>query len=291
MKNDSPYRPDHSLLHAALLLLGGLGTIAAGLYLLMAIDESLLPRHQIRGAEVPMDRRIRELPRRSPTTQRSPMVGHRTHRVREPPALVGGGVPAWTGASRPSVSLKKSSSQPPQGSYDVNPDFNHAQLGAHSKPSGNGPTGDARPNADAGAPGGDGSISRAPGAKITSSAPDLDEREVGGTANGDVPGWRSESRTLARRGRALSNELGRIDREKSREATGSRRESVEGESPDEAKTATSTRTSTSSVPGTPTDPDQVPLGGAEWLAAAGAAYALNRLRERDATESDAEDDS
>ena len=31
-------------------------------------------------------------------------------------------------------------------------------------------------------------------------------------------------------------------------------------------------------PGTPTEPTQTPLGGAEWLAAAGAAYALNRLR-------------
>jgi hypothetical protein len=39
-------------------------------------------------------------------------------------------------------------------------------------------------------------------------------------------------------------------------------------------------------PGTPTNPNQVPLGGAEWLAAAGAAYALNRLRK----EGDDEDD-
>jgi hypothetical protein len=28
----------------------------------------------------------------------------------------------------------------------------------------------------------------------------------------------------------------------------------------------------------PDEPNQVPLGGAEWLAAAGAAYAMNRLR-------------
>ena len=31
-------------------------------------------------------------------------------------------------------------------------------------------------------------------------------------------------------------------------------------------------------PGTPTEPTQTPLGGAEWLAAAGAAYAIRRLR-------------
>jgi len=31
---------------------------------------------------------------------------------------------------------------------------------------------------------------------------------------------------------------------------------------------------------------QVPLGGAEWLAAAGAAYALNRLRDDESDEED-----
>ena len=41
-------------------------------------------------------------------------------------------------------------------------------------------------------------------------------------------------------------------------------------------------------PGTPTssDPSQTPLGGAEWLAAAGAAYALNRLRDDESDEDD-----
>ena len=38
------------------------------------------------------------------------------------------------------------------------------------------------------------------------------------------------------------------------------------------------------APGTPSDPNQVPLGGAEWLAAAGAAYALNRLRDDESDE-------
>jgi hypothetical protein len=31
----------------------------------------------------------------------------------------------------------------------------------------------------------------------------------------------------------------------------------------------------------PEDPSQVPLGGTGWLAAAGAAYALNRLRKEE----------
>ncbi len=43
---------------------------------------------------------------------------------------------------------------------------------------------------------------------------------------------------------------------------------------------------TNNAPDTPGNPNQVPLGGAEWLAAAGAAYALNRLRK----DGDDEDD-
>ena len=35
-------------------------------------------------------------------------------------------------------------------------------------------------------------------------------------------------------------------------------------------------------------PNQVPLGGAEWLAAAGAAYALKRLRKDGGDEDDGE---
>lgn len=38
------------------------------------------------------------------------------------------------------------------------------------------------------------------------------------------------------------------------------------------------RAQTNGKPGPPSDPTQVPLGGTEWLAAAGAGYALSRLR-------------
>ena len=55
-----------------------------------------------------------------------------------------------------------------------------------------------------------------------------------------------------------------------------------GQSPSGANTPGGTQTpgqaQTNSGPNTPSAPNQVPLGGAEWLAAAGAAYALNRLR-------------
>lgn len=46
---------------------------------------------------------------------------------------------------------------------------------------------------------------------------------------------------------------------------------------------------TNSAPGLPgDDPSNVPLGGAEWLAAAGAAYAVRRLQ-KGATDSEDED--
>ena len=43
-------------------------------------------------------------------------------------------------------------------------------------------------------------------------------------------------------------------------------------------------------PGTPTEPTQTPLGGAEWLAAAGAAYAINRLRRSQGEEDEGSED-
>lgn len=49
------------------------------------------------------------------------------------------------------------------------------------------------------------------------------------------------------------------------------------------------RMQTNNGPGVPSDPNQVPLGGAEWLAAAGAAYALNRLRDEESDEDSGED--
>ena len=61
-----------------------------------------------------------------------------------------------------------------------------------------------------------------------------------------------------------------------------------GPSPGGANTPGGTA-QTNSGPGTPEDPSQTPLGGAEWLAAAGAAYALNRLREDESDEDDDED--
>ncbi|MFB6273214.1 MAG: hypothetical protein ABEL51_10010 [Salinibacter sp.] len=45
-----------------------------------------------------------------------------------------------------------------------------------------------------------------------------------------------------------------------------------------------------SAPGMEDSPAQAPIGGAKWLAAAGAAYALNRLRKRESSHDQDEDD-
>jgi hypothetical protein len=87
----------------------------------------------------------------------------------------------------------------------------------------------------------------------------------------------------------LSRELGRLD--KGNRSDGTNASSASGRAPGEATTASGTGPSSTSNPGTPDDPDQVPLGGTEWLAAAGAAYALNRLREEDGDEEESEDDA
>lgn len=57
--------------------------------------------------------------------------------------------------------------------------------------------------------------------------------------------------------------------------------------PPSGATPTGGGAQTSDGPDMPDSPPQAPIGGAEWLAAAGAAYALNRLRKREsADESD-----
>jgi hypothetical protein len=202
--------------------------------------------------------------------------------------IAGGGVPAWTGLDRRSVPTEPFAPVP-QGRYAVNPDFGHAELGSSSAPSGGGTSGSAA-IADAGSPGGgDGPTGGAPGAGPAPSTPDLSGTSSGRAAGGDAPEWRSEAQALASRSRALSQEVTRLNREEasSEKAQGERAEQPSGE----ASTASGRGGAETNNPGTPDNPDQVPLGGAEWLAAAGAAYALNRLREEDGDEEESEDDA
>jgi len=280
MNAPSPYGPDHSLLHAVLVLLGGLGLVAVGAYLLRAVDGPLSQGHRPQLAEMQAER----------STQRAQgrASWRGDGRLSRAPVPVGGGVPAWAGSGDGAAPPM---ARAPQGSYEVDPDFGAADLGAPSAPSG-GATGDGRAIADAGGP--TGGTPQAGSAPLT---PDLGGgssggRSLGGSATGgDAPQWRSGAQALASRSRALSGALGRIDRQGSREASRSRSEAAEGGSSGEATTASGTGPSTtSSPPGTPEDPNQVPLGGAEWLAAAGAAYALNRLRKEGAGEADDEEE-
>ena len=243
MNAPSPYGPDYSLLHAVLPLSQG---------------------HRPQLAEMQAER----------STQRAQgrASWRGDGRLSRAPVPVGGGVPAWAGSGDGAVPPM---ARAPQGSYEVDPDFGAADLGAPSAPSG-GATGDGRAIADAGGP--TGGTPQAGSAPLT---PDLGDRSFDGSApGGDALQWRSEAQALASRSRALSNTIGRLDRETSR----SRSETAEGDPSGEATTALGTGSSSTSDPGTPENPNQVPLGGAEWLAAAGAAYALNRLRKRESTD-------
>ncbi|MFB6273212.1 MAG: hypothetical protein ABEL51_10000 [Salinibacter sp.] len=165
--------------------------------------------------------------------------------------------------------------------YAVDPDLGHADLGAPSAPSGGGPGGGGA-IADAGRAGESGPTGMA--SATSSSAPGLSGRSFSGSTTGrESPDWRSEAQALASRTRALSRELRRLDR--SRGPASSNAASEQDRTDGTAATAsTGSGPSASSGPGTPDSPPQVPLGGTEWLAAAGTAYALNRLRKDDTEE-------
>ncbi|MFB6271523.1 MAG: hypothetical protein ABEL51_01380, partial [Salinibacter sp.] len=128
----------------------------------------------------------------------------------------------------------------------------------------------------------------APQAGSAPLTPDLGGGSSGTAASGGgSQAWRSEARALASRTRALSRELGRLN--ENRGDAHSASSSASSRAPGKAETSSGgPGPSAASGPGTPSDPSQVPLGGAEWLAAAGAAYALNRLRK--GTETDDADE-
>jgi len=267
--NNSPYSSDRSLLLAIGILTGGAVLCAGGFYVLSFLS----PTSTGGGSMVGVQGRI------PASSGQTPLVSRRSPRSSPPAAEEG---PAWA-RSTPGGVVSGASRAPRTTSdpYMVEPDFGHAELG--------GPSGGA-----ARAPSGGVAIAGTGGSDTdpTPSASDLSARSFGGQgAAGDASQWRSEAQTLASRTRALSNALGRIDRAGSREGASSRSKSEEGGSPGEATTASGTGTGTTSDPDTPGDPNQVPLGGPEWLAAAGAAYALNRLRERDGDEPESGDDA
>jgi len=269
MDAPSPYGSDHSLLHAVLVLLGGLDIVAVGAYLLTALDAPVSQRHRAQLAEGQEERPPGRAQRRAPSAMMSGAHSRAPGR-----ASGGGGVPAWAESGDAALPPR---ARAPQGSYEIDPDFGAADLGAPSASAGAAPGGGTAV-ADAGGPTGGASSSGG-----VSTTPDLGGGSPGSaTVGSGKKAWRSEARTLASRTRALSRELGRLD--EGNRSDGTNASSASGRAPGEATTASGTGPSSTSNPGTPDDPDQVPLGGTEWLAAAGAAYALNRLRERESTD-------
>lgn len=146
---------------------------------------------------------------------------------------------------------------------EATPDLTGPSSGAPGAPSGGGASaGDEGPE-----PGGAAIASRG---RTGSGGPARAERGSGG--------WRAEARRFSGRARALSNQLGQMARSGPEEQTKSTREDAPA-----TTSAGRTSSSASSDPGTPGDPSQVPIGGLEWLAAAGALYALRRLGLRSET--------
>lgn len=106
----------------------------------------------------------------------------------------------------------------------------------------------------------------------SSTGPSIASRGHGGA------GWSGEARKLSGRLQSLSRELGRLG-----QSSASSEPSAETASEREAFSAATTSSAQTNDPEPPGDePPQVPLGGAEWLAAAGAAYAIRRLRQEKA---------
>jgi hypothetical protein len=263
MNASFPYGPDRSLLHAVLVLLGGAGLVAGVAYLLTAFDVPLSRQLDGQATEIAAEREARPAPGSAgpvPTGQRRRHAG-------DGAALAGGRLPGWV--ARPAPPPRRPT---PSGTYTVEPDFGHAEVGAPSASPDGGASGGAAV-ADAG-----GSSGGAPQTGSVSLTPDLGGESSGGaSSSGEPASWRSEARTLASRTRSLSRELGHLDRGDG--ASSPRSASEAGRRSGTAATASEGSTpSNVSGPGVPDDPNQVPLGGAEWLAAAGAAYALNRLR-------------
>lgn len=193
-----------------------------------------------------------------------PPYASNARRVRRSSPPVGGGVPAWARAApRPRQNVRSA----PEASYEVTPDYGHAELETPSASAGMLPRETARSEGSSL----DRRRSRAERAPLTV--------DLGGRGAEGGTEWRSAASTLNGRLRALNGVLaGMNGADGSLQPTESR--ARDSRSSDEASTASSGSgpSDAGSSPDTPEDPNQVPLGGTEWLAAAGAAYALNRLR-------------
>lgn len=273
MNTVSPYGPDRSLLLAIVVLLGGCLIGAGASYLVTTVAGDVSSWQQDRVAGTLEKQRLRASAHRSLRRSRSPAAPFAQNR---PPRrtsfspLAGGRVPAWvrSEASLPVLrskggrNLRTKTHPPARATYDLRADLSHAEIGASSPSSP-----DARSTAgatDAGAEG-----------LIAGEAPLVADLGGVSTTDGSAGGgskWRSELSRLNGRLRALNGAIAGLNQGKRGQAQGA-------ESNQRTAARASARTESASGPDVPTDPDQVPVdGGLGWLAAAGAAYAVNRLR-------------
>ena len=270
MTPPSPYRPDRSLPIAVALLVGGGLFAATAVYLLTTSAGTLTGPQRAGMAERQAQTQTqsaarRPIPQSAPTARSVP----RGRGFGEAPfaASPPGRVPAWAGSGTPLPSPRS----PERGLYDLRADMSHADLGPPSDGAGLGVTG-VGPGGT-GAPPSTGGLPDAGGTPLTA--------DLGPGPSSKGTAWRSEASRLGNRARALSGALGQLDRS-SRSAGG--RTGASGTSGDASTASTRDGHRAPADPPDPPgddDPPQVPVdGGLGWLAAAGAAYAANRLRKQ-----------
>lgn len=263
-----PYGPDRSLQIAIALLVGGGLFATAALYLLVTSAETFTGPYQARLTEAQMQQQARSAARRSPRrfapgarrNRPSRRFGNTPFATSAP-----GRVPAWAG-SGPSPPPRI----PAQGLYDLRPDMSYAELGPP-------PNGQEPGLAGAG-------VSRGDGASPTGGLPEAGgdplTADLGSGASSKSTSWRSDVSRLGDQARALGGALAHLDRS-GRSAGGDPGTGTSGDAT--AASAKNGRRTTSAPPDPPgsDEPPQVPVdGGLGWLAAAGAAYAANRLRKQ-----------
>ena len=276
MPPPSMYSPDRSLSIAGAVLIGGSLLAAAVVYLLTTSAGTLTDWHRARLTETQTQKEERSTahrPVRQPDrASRSRSVPNAPRRPSSSPRHAS----SWDESGR-SVTPPRS---PTRGTYDLQPDMSHANLGSPSDdPNSERTSGKVLPTEPAPSSAGNPSAGSAPLTADLSA-----ESSSEGTA------WRSGASTLGRRARALSRALAHLDRaNKSADKTGRAGRSRTSGNASTASANGGPRAAADS-PDPPSDPEQVPVdGGLGWLAAAGAAYAANRLRKsREASDSDDE---
>jgi len=275
MSSPSPYSPDRSLSMAVAILTGGGLLVAAVVYLLSTSAGALTDWRRTQLSEAQAQTHGTSTARRPPHRPApSPTSGPSRGRKRVPPPNLDR-LPVWTGsrASTPEKSTTPAQAPAPK-TYDLRADMSHADLGGTSGESAAGMTGPS-----AGQIGERTSKTRHP----TAGGGPL-RTDLGSNSPDTETAWRAETSTLGRRARALSGALAQLDRSGSSADGGTRTEGTSKPESGDASTATGGPHAPGNTPDPPPNPEQVPVdGGLGWLAAAGAAYAANRLRRQQDT--------